>query len=162
MIHYPEKAVKDAEEEPAVDKMEVDGEEVKMEAEENAEVTEKTEDAEATSKEEAKVPQAVPPTTEEEQAPSVPFLDVPAHTASTKLSIANMRFPVFVGDIKLSEFRALCHRNGLQTDFYAGDLVLNQCVVVRTGAMGQLTLEGSLSPTYYPVRALLYGKHAIL
>ena len=99
----------------------------------------------------------------------VPFLDVTAEehsmmttTVSDLSSFMNRRAPVFVGDLKLSEFRNICHRAGLQTDFYAGDLVLNQAVVVKKSDSGQLTLEGALSPTYYRVRELLYGQHAIL
>jgi hypothetical protein len=41
------------------------------------------------------------------------------------------RRPVFVGDAKLSEFRKLCNQNGIQTDFYAGDLVCDSSVIVR-------------------------------
>ncbi|KAI9317887.1 beta-lactamase-like protein [Dichotomocladium elegans] len=70
---------------------------------------------------------------------------------------------VFVGDIRLSEFKRLLQAEGISAEFKGeGVLVCNDRVAVRKTGTGQLLVEGLLSPDYYKIRSLLYGQHAIL
>ncbi|KAI7851223.1 beta-lactamase-like protein [Circinella umbellata] len=70
---------------------------------------------------------------------------------------------VFVGDIRLSEFKKVLQQEGISAEFKGeGVLVCNDCVAVRKTGTGQLLVEGILSPDYYKIRSLLYGQHAIL
>ncbi|ORE20852.1 hypothetical protein BCV71DRAFT_278864 [Rhizopus microsporus] len=71
--------------------------------------------------------------------------------------------PVFVGDVRLSEFRKVLQAEGIQAEFKGeGILVCNERVAVRKTGTGQLLVEGVLSADYYKVRSLLYSQHAIL
>ncbi|KAI8145312.1 beta-lactamase-like protein [Fennellomyces sp. T-0311] len=70
---------------------------------------------------------------------------------------------VFVGDIRLSEFKRILQAEGISAEFKGeGVLVCNDCVAVRKTGTGQLLVEGLLSPDYYKIRSLLYAQHAIL
>ncbi|KAL1934717.1 hypothetical protein VTP01DRAFT_6899 [Rhizomucor pusillus] len=70
---------------------------------------------------------------------------------------------VFVGDIRLTEFRKLLQAEGITAEFKGeGVLVCNDLVAVRKTGTGQLLVEGLLSPDYYKVRSLLYSQYAIL
>ncbi|KAI9258770.1 beta-lactamase-like protein [Phascolomyces articulosus] len=70
---------------------------------------------------------------------------------------------VFVGDIRLSEFKKVLQGEGISAEFKGeGVLVCNDCVAVRKTGTGQLLVEGILSPDYYKIRSLLYAQHAIL
>ncbi|EPZ32528.1 Beta-Casp domain-containing protein [Rozella allomycis CSF55] len=91
----------------------------------------------------------------EEDTSTVPTLDI----ISDQSKVADVRQPIFIGDVKLSEFRKLCNQSGLMTQFYKGDLVCNDSVIDSTG---KLTIEGNLTDAYYKVRNLLYRQHAII
>ncbi|KAM3579119.1 hypothetical protein VKS41_008346 [Umbelopsis sp. WA50703] len=71
--------------------------------------------------------------------------------------------PVFVGDVRLREFRKVLQAEGITAEF-KGELLLvcNDHVVVRKMGTGQLLIEGLLSPDYYKIRTLLYAQHAIV
>lgn len=70
---------------------------------------------------------------------------------------------VFVGDIRLSEFKRILQNEGISAEFKGeGVLVCNDRVAVRKTGTGQLLVEGLLSPDYYKIRSLLYSQHAIL
>ncbi|KAI8334392.1 beta-lactamase-like protein [Chlamydoabsidia padenii] len=70
---------------------------------------------------------------------------------------------IFVGDIRLTEFKRVLQAEGISAEFKnEGMLVCNDLVVVRKTGSGQLLVEGVLSEDYYRVRSLLYSQHAIL
>ncbi|RUS30806.1 hypothetical protein BC938DRAFT_478934 [Jimgerdemannia flammicorona] len=71
--------------------------------------------------------------------------------------------PVFVGDIRLTDFKRVLQAAGITAEFRGeGVLVCNEQVAVRKTATGQLLLEGLLSEDYFKIRTLLYAQHAIL
>ncbi|KAI9487623.1 MAG: beta-lactamase-like protein [Benjaminiella poitrasii] len=70
---------------------------------------------------------------------------------------------VFVGDVRLSEFRKVLQAEGIQAEFKGeGILVCNDHVAVRKTGTGQLLVEGGVSADYYKIRSLLYSQHAIV
>ncbi|ORY97347.1 beta-lactamase-like protein [Syncephalastrum racemosum] len=70
---------------------------------------------------------------------------------------------VFVGDVRLTEFKRVLQLEGISAEFKGeGILVCNDKVAVRKTGTGQLLVEGILSDDYYKVRSLLYAQHAIL
>ncbi|KAG0049733.1 cleavage and polyadenylation specificity factor subunit 2 [Gryganskiella cystojenkinii] len=80
--------------------------------------------------------------------------------------LAREHKPVFVGDLKLTEFKERLWREGeIHADLIGeGVLVCNGVVALRKSEKtGQILLEGSpMSPDYYKVRKLLYKQFAIL
>ncbi|KAF9195029.1 cleavage and polyadenylation specificity factor subunit 2 [Haplosporangium sp. Z 767] len=74
--------------------------------------------------------------------------------------------PVFVGDLKLTEFKnKVLKQAGIEAEFMGeGVLVCNGVVAIRkVDQTGQILLEGSpMSNDYYEVRKLLYKQFAIL
>jgi len=92
---------------------------------------------------------------------AVPMLDVytgpdgqtPGHDA------------VYVGDVKLSDFRATFAKTNFNTQFDQGVLVCNNAVSLRkedVDGSSQVYLEGVLGEDYYKVRDLLYQQYTIL
>ncbi|KAI8375788.1 beta-lactamase-like protein [Blakeslea trispora] len=93
----------------------------------------------------------------------------PDDSTTPSLDIASAEEPVawepsvFVGDVRLSEFRKILQAEGIQAEFKGeGILVCNDQVAVRKTGTGQLLVEGALSVDYYKIRSLLYAQHAIL
>lgn len=80
--------------------------------------------------------------------------------------LAREHQPVFVGDIRLTEFKdRVLKQAGIEAVFMAeGVLVCNGVVAVRkVEETGQILLEGSpMSNDYYEVRRLLYSQFALL
>ncbi|KAF9357830.1 cleavage and polyadenylation specificity factor subunit 2 [Mortierella sp. AD094] len=81
-------------------------------------------------------------------------------------TLARKHRPVFVGDIKLTEFKnRVLKQAGIEAEFMGeGVLVCNGVVAIRkVDETGQILLEGSpMSNDYYQVRQLLYKQFAIL
>ncbi|KAI8087359.1 beta-lactamase-like protein [Thamnidium elegans] len=89
---------------------------------------------------------------------TTPSLDVAMAEDSTKVEPS-----IFVGDVRLSEFKKVLQSEGIQAEFKGeGILVCNDHVAVRKTGTGQLLVEGVLSEDYYKIRSLLYSQHAIL
>ncbi|KAI8355622.1 beta-lactamase-like protein [Choanephora cucurbitarum] len=93
----------------------------------------------------------------------------PDDSTTPSLDVASAEEPVrwepsvFVGDVRLSEFRKILQAEGIQAEFRGeGILVCNDQVAVRKTGTGQLLVEGALSVDYYKIRSLLYAQHAIL
>ncbi|KAG0172138.1 cleavage and polyadenylation specificity factor subunit 2 [Apophysomyces sp. BC1034] len=93
----------------------------------------------------------------------------PEDTTTPSLDVAVSDEPskwepsVFVGDIKLTEFKRILQTEGISAEFKGeGVLVCNDQVAVRKTGTGQLLVEGLLSADYYKIRSLLYAQHAIL
>jgi cleavage and polyadenylation specificity factor subunit 2 len=80
--------------------------------------------------------------------------------------LAREHQPVFVGDIRLTEFKnRVLRQAGIEAEFMGeGVLVCNGVVAVRkVEETGQILLEGSpMSNDYYEVRRLLYSQFALL
>jgi len=91
-----------------------------------------------------------------------PYLDVLPHGEYTHGHEA-----IFIGDVKLSNFRHKLHDLGFRTEFKGGALVVNGTVALRrdseqTGGKGSIHVEGSISEDYYKIRELLYKQFQIL
>jgi len=69
---------------------------------------------------------------------------------------------VFIGEPRLSDFKQVLTRNGIQAEFAGGALICNYVVAVKRTETGKITLEGGLCPEYYQIRELLYGQYAIV
>eukprot|EP01112_Ceratiomyxa_fruticulosa_P013936 TRINITY_DN3952_c0_g1_i2.p1 TRINITY_DN3952_c0_g1~~TRINITY_DN3952_c0_g1_i2.p1 ORF type:complete len:765 (-),score=147.43 TRINITY_DN3952_c0_g1_i2:128-2422(-) len=72
---------------------------------------------------------------------------------------------VYVGDIKLSDFKDVLTKNGFHVQFNRGVLTANGCVALRreevNGAF-RVCIDGVVSEDYYRVRKLLYDQYIIL
>ncbi|KAF7729866.1 cleavage and polyadenylation specificity factor subunit 2 [Apophysomyces ossiformis] len=89
---------------------------------------------------------------------TTPSLDVAVSDEPSKMEPS-----VFVGDVKLTEFKRILQTEGISAEFKGeGVLVCNDQVAVRKTGTGQLLVEGLLSADYYKIRSLLYSQHAIL
>ncbi|OAQ24855.1 hypothetical protein K457DRAFT_129441 [Linnemannia elongata AG-77] len=115
---------------------------------------------------------------------AAPSTDITSTTASTSVAatalvaqqqqlqqqqlemLAREHQPVFVGDIRLTEFKdRVLKQAGIEADYMGeGVLVCNGVVAVRkVEETGQILLEGSpMSSDYYEVRRLLYSQFALL
>ncbi|ORZ05984.1 beta-lactamase-like protein [Absidia repens] len=99
---------------------------------------------------------------------TTPSLDVVDDVSSMdvehmQLQKKKMEPSIFVGDIRLTEFKRVLQAEGISAEFKnEGMLVCNDQVVVRKTGSGQLLVEGVLSMDYYKIRSLLYAQHAIL
>ena len=69
---------------------------------------------------------------------------------------------IFVNELKLSDFKQVLMKNGIQAEFSGGVLHCNNQVAVRRTEAGRIHLEGTLSDDYYKVRDLLYEQYAII
>jgi len=72
---------------------------------------------------------------------------------------------IFVGDVKLSNFKQLLQDQNFQTEFKEGVLVVNDTIALRRENIeGQniILVEGSLSEAYFKVRTILYNQYHIL
>lgn len=71
--------------------------------------------------------------------------------------------PVFINELKLSDFKQVLMKNNIPSEFSGGVLwCCNGTVAVRRNETGRVTLEGCLSEEYYKVRELLYEQYAIV
>lgn len=70
---------------------------------------------------------------------------------------------IFINELKLSDFKHVLIRNGVQAEFSGGVLYCsNQCVAIRRNEAGRISFEGTLCDDYFKIRDLLYGQYAIL
>ncbi|XP_024532304.1 cleavage and polyadenylation specificity factor subunit 2 isoform X1 [Selaginella moellendorffii] len=69
---------------------------------------------------------------------------------------------VFVGDLRLADFKQLLATKGIQAEFAGGVLRCADNIAVRKSGGQQLVIEGSLSDDYYKVRELLYSQYHIV
>lgn len=70
----------------------------------------------------------------------------------------------FVNELKLSDFKLVLTRNGIPSEFQAGNLMCgnNSNVQLRRHESGRVTIEGCVSDDYYLIRELLYQQYAIV
>lgn len=71
--------------------------------------------------------------------------------------------PVFINDVRLSEFKQVLSRAGISSEFNAGILwCSNGTLALKKQDSGGISVEGPLSADYYEIRELLYQQYAIL
>jgi len=68
---------------------------------------------------------------------------------------------VFVDEPRLSDFKQVLNKAGIQAEFIGGSLVFNNRVNIRK-VDGKITVEGALCDEYYTIRDLLYDQYAIV
>lgn len=113
-----------------------------------------------------------------EVQPTIPILDV------IPVNVRQQHHPVTIGEIKLSDFRKILQKEGFDTEFLHGTLVVNESVIVRRikieddgekndeGEEGvgkkkkkvkkDLIVEGNIGSCFFKVRELLYECFATL
>jgi cleavage and polyadenylation specificity factor subunit 2 len=70
---------------------------------------------------------------------------------------------VFVNELKLSDFKQVLMKAGIQAEFSAGILYCNNgLVAIRRNDKDRIQLEGCLCEDYYKVREILYEQYAII
>ncbi|KAM4713509.1 cleavage and polyadenylation specificity factor subunit 2 [Anableps anableps] len=69
---------------------------------------------------------------------------------------------VFINEPRLSDFKQVLLREGIQAEFVGGVLVCNNVVAVRRTEPGRIGLEGCLCDDYYKIRELLYQQYAVV
>jgi len=71
--------------------------------------------------------------------------------------------PLFINDLKLSDFKQVLVKSGISAEFSGGVLYCNNCsVAVKRNETGRLSVEGALTEDYFRIRELLYEQYAIL
>ncbi|CAG9813519.1 unnamed protein product [Phaedon cochleariae] len=71
--------------------------------------------------------------------------------------------PVFINELKLSEFKQILARNNISSEFSGGVLWCSSgSIAVRRVESDKIMLEGCISEDYYRVKELLYEQYAIL
>ncbi|KAG5882199.1 hypothetical protein JTB14_021850 [Gonioctena quinquepunctata] len=71
--------------------------------------------------------------------------------------------PVFINELKLSEFKQILARSNISSEFSGGVLwCSNGTIAIRRVESGKIMLEGCISEDYYRVKELLYEQYAIL
>jgi len=89
---------------------------------------------------------------------SMMVLDVASSSAAEQRNHA----AVFIGEVRLNQFRKVLNNEGLFVEMKETVLICNNELTIRKTETGRLTLEGPLSATYYRVRSLLYNQYAIV
>ncbi|XP_072283809.1 cleavage and polyadenylation specificity factor subunit 2 [Pyxicephalus adspersus] len=69
---------------------------------------------------------------------------------------------VFMNEPRLSDFKQVLLREGIQAEFVGGVLVCNNLVAVRRTETGRIGLEGCICEDFYKIRELLYSQYAIV
>ncbi|KAG8547375.1 hypothetical protein GDO81_028494 [Engystomops pustulosus] len=80
----------------------------------------------------------------------LPSIEVPGHQS------------VFMNEPRLSDFKQVLLREGIQAEFVGGVLVCNNVVAVRRTETGRIGLEGCICEDFYKIRELLYSQYAIV
>uniref|UniRef100_A0A672P4T3 Cleavage and polyadenylation specificity factor subunit 2 n=1 Tax=Sinocyclocheilus grahami TaxID=75366 RepID=A0A672P4T3_SINGR len=91
-----------------------------------------------------------------EESDVIPTLEpLPAHEVPGHQS-------VFINEPRLSDFKQVLLREGIQAEFVGGVLVCNNLVAVRRTEAGRICLEGCHCDDYYKIRELLYQQYAVV
>ncbi|KAJ8925407.1 hypothetical protein NQ315_009239 [Exocentrus adspersus] len=71
--------------------------------------------------------------------------------------------PVFINELKLSEFKQVLAKSNISSEFSGGVLWCSGgTIAIRKVESGRIMLEGCISEDYYRVKSLLYEQYAIL
>nr|CAB3233517.1 cleavage and polyadenylation specificity factor subunit 2 [Phallusia mammillata] len=68
----------------------------------------------------------------------------------------------FVNELRLSDFKQVLVKEGIQAEFIGGVLVCNNSVAIKRNQQGLIDMEGCLTEDYYVIRDLLYQQYAIV
>ncbi len=72
---------------------------------------------------------------------------------------------IFLGDVKLNDFKTVLQQQGFRTEFRRGVLVVNGTVALRKEekeGRSDIKIDGMLCEDYYKVRELLYSQFKIV
>lgn len=72
---------------------------------------------------------------------------------------------IFLGDVKLNDFKTLLQQQGFRTEFRRGVLVVNGTVALRKEekeGRSDIKIDGMLCEDYYKIRELLYNQFKIV
>ncbi|XP_035223144.1 cleavage and polyadenylation specificity factor subunit 2-like, partial [Stegodyphus dumicola] len=69
---------------------------------------------------------------------------------------------IFINEVKLSDFKQVLMRHGINAEFSGGVLYCNDVVALRKNESGHIHFEGCLTEDYFKVRELLYEQYAII
>lgn len=70
---------------------------------------------------------------------------------------------IFINEVKLSDFKQVLLRAGIQAEFSGGILYCsNQMIAIKRSEAGRIQFEGTLCEDYFKIRQLLYQQYAIL
>lgn len=69
---------------------------------------------------------------------------------------------LFINEVKLSDFKQVLMRHGINAEFQGGVLYCNDVVALRKDGSGHIHFEGCLTEDYFRVRKLLYEQYAII
>jgi len=70
--------------------------------------------------------------------------------------------PVFINDVRLSDFKQVLINEDFRAEFVGGILIVNGCVGLKRSQQGRVEIEGTLNNDYYKVRDLLYSQYALI
>ena len=89
----------------------------------------------------------------------VPLRDVASAAAAHRSS--SMRPSVFLGSYKLSDFRALLHAAGIDSEFQGGAVLVaaRGTVRIRKASPTRITMQGIVSDAYFTIRKMLYAQY---
>ncbi|XP_028396324.1 LOW QUALITY PROTEIN: cleavage and polyadenylation specificity factor subunit 2-like [Dendronephthya gigantea] len=80
----------------------------------------------------------------------LPLTEIPGHDQ------------VFINDPRLSDFKQILQKNGIQAEFAGGVLVCcNGVLAITRNEAGRIGLDGAVCDDYYKIRELLYEQFAI-
>lgn len=69
---------------------------------------------------------------------------------------------IFLGEIKLTNFREMLLKEGIKAEFKKGFLICNDSILVRKDKNGDIKIDGSCDKDYFKVRDLLYSQYKII
>ncbi|MCL4123063.1 UNVERIFIED_CONTAM: hypothetical protein GTU68_046074, partial [Idotea baltica] len=91
--------------------------------------------------------------------------DKPTIPTLTQIPMEEASFhdPVFINEMRLSDFKQVLSRAGIESEFNAGILwCANGTIALRRQETGTVAIEGCLSEDYFEIKDLLYSQYAIL
>ncbi|XP_020624521.1 cleavage and polyadenylation specificity factor subunit 2-like [Orbicella faveolata] len=92
----------------------------------------------------------------EEPMDTVPVLE------QLSLSEITGHTSVYINEPRLSDFKQVLNKAGIQAEFAGGVLICNNVVAVRRNETGRVGLEGAVCDDYYKIRELLYEQYAVV
>eukprot|EP00118_Oscarella_pearsei_P004174 m.17358 g.17358 ORF g.17358 m.17358 type:complete len:752 (+) comp27458_c0_seq1:6-2261(+) len=69
---------------------------------------------------------------------------------------------IFVNEPRLSDFKQILTKAGMQVEFSGGVLICNNIIAIRRNEPGHISIEGPISDDYYKVRKFLYEQYAVI
>lgn len=69
---------------------------------------------------------------------------------------------IFLGEIKLTNFREVLLKQGIKAEFKKGFLICNDSILLRKDKNGDIKIEGPAEKDYFKVRDLLYSQYQMI